>query len=158
MISDALNISSDESDTSDEEHTVKVKKARSKAPQRSTSSAAETKVKSVSKGVPAPRHKKKASQSSISIEAANFFSSNVEFLKATANADSERLKLLKKREDREDKQYDFMVEKGRAEVTLAEREAKVKNAREILTMDGMPDDVKAAARQVILDYFVIAGQ
>jgi hypothetical protein len=43
-------------------------------------------------------------------------------------------------------------------VTLAEHEAKVKNAWEILTMDGMPDDVKAAACQVILDYFVIAGQ
>jgi hypothetical protein len=51
-----------------------------------------------------------------------------------------------------------MVEKERAEMTRAEREAKVKNAREIVTMDGMPEEVKAAARQVLLDYFSIAGQ
>jgi hypothetical protein len=51
-----------------------------------------------------------------------------------------------------------MIEKGRAEVTLAESEAKVRNAKEILTMDGMPEEVKAAARQVLLNYFTIAGQ
>jgi len=47
-----------------------------------------------------------------------------------------------------------MLEKGRAEVILAEHEAKVRNAREILIMDGMPDEVKAAARH----YFTIADQ
>ncbi|KAG2144415.1 uncharacterized protein EDB93DRAFT_1104975 [Suillus bovinus] len=158
MISDALEISSDASDTSDEEHKVKAKKAHSKALQRSTSSATEIKAKSVSKGVPAQCHKKKASQSSISIKAADFFSSNVEFLKATANTDGEQLKLLKKHKDREDKQHDFMVEKGRAEVALAEREARAKNAQEILTMDGMPDEVKDTAHQVLLDYFSIAAR
>ncbi|KAG2097958.1 uncharacterized protein F5147DRAFT_656199 [Suillus discolor] len=44
IISDTLIISSDESDTSDEEHKVKLKKACGKALQRSTSSAAETKA------------------------------------------------------------------------------------------------------------------
>ncbi|KAG2139958.1 hypothetical protein BD769DRAFT_1384265 [Suillus cothurnatus] len=34
-------------------------------------------------------------------------------LESAANTDSEQLKLLKKCKDREDKQYDFMVEKGR---------------------------------------------
>jgi len=132
MISDALEISSDESNTSDEEGQGKSKGKKSHgnaAPEKSASSTTGTRSKSVlQKGVPAPRHKRQASQSNLGTEAAEFFSSNVEFLKATANSDNEQLKLLKKREAREDKHYEFTVEKGRAEVTLAEREAKVKNA------------------------------
>lgn len=127
---------------------------------KSASTVVEKKVKpSSQKGVTAPRHKRKASSpANISNEAAEFFSSNVEFLKATVHSDTERLKLLKSHEIREENQHNFMVEKERAEMTRAEREAKVKNAREIVTMDGMPEEVKAAARQVLLDYFSIAGQ
>lgn len=107
------------------------------------------------KGVPAPRHKRQVSQN-VGNEAANFFASNAEYLKATTNGDSERLKLLKRREVREDKQHGLMMEKGKAEVKLAEIETKVRNAREVLLIDGMPDEVKAAARQVLIDYFTSA--
>ena len=160
MLSDTLDISSEESSASDSSGEAKnggtTKKPKTSRPAQKFTAEKKVKLNS-QKGVPAPRHKRKVSQANVGNEAAEFFSSNVEFLKATAHGDSERLKLLKKREMREEKQHEFIVEKGRAEVSLAEREAKVKNAREMMIMDGIPDEVKAAARQVLLDYFTIAG-
>jgi hypothetical protein len=162
MISDTIDISSEEGSDGESKDSDMERKSKPKAGQparKSVLSAGDKKVKpTMQKGVPAPRHKRKASQTGIGNEAAEFFASNVEFLKATADSDVARLKLLEKRELREDKQYNYMIEKGRAEVTLAESEAKVRNAKEILTMDGMPEEVKAAARQVLLNYFTIAGQ
>jgi hypothetical protein len=83
----------------------------------------------------------------------NVFASNAEYLKATTNGDSEQLKLLKQQEVWEDKQHGLMMEKGKAEVKLAEIETKVRNAWEVLLIDGMLDKVKAAAHQVLIDYF-----
>lgn len=160
MLSDAIEIQSDESsegDASDDgfgsDNSGKKrlkKKPRVMAPKATISK----KNKPVSqKGVPTPRHKRQVSQSNISSEAVNSFASNAKYLKATTSADGECLKLLKRRETREDKQHGFMMEKGKAEVKLAETETKVRNAREVLLIDGMPDEVKAAARQVLIDYF-----
>lgn len=166
MISDAIEIgdSSDEkgdtsddgfsSDKSGKKTSRPKKKPRVTAAPRSTISKKDKPVSQ--KGVPAPRHKRQASQN-IGNEAAIFFATNAEYLKATTSGDSERLKLLKRREIREDKQHGLMMEKGKAEVKLAEVETKVRNAREVLLIDGMPDEVKAAARQVLIDYFT-SGQ
>ncbi|KAG1750581.1 uncharacterized protein EDB91DRAFT_1078599 [Suillus paluster] len=161
-ILDTINISSDEGSDGESKDSDTERKTKPKAGQparKSVLSAGDKKVKPTSqKGVPVPRHKRKASQTGIGSEAAEFFASNVEFLKATADSDIACLKLLEKCELREDKQYNYMVEKGRAEMTLAEHEAKVRHAKEILTTDGMPDKLKAAAHQMLLDYFTIGGQ
>ncbi|KAG1720965.1 hypothetical protein EDD22DRAFT_962669 [Suillus occidentalis] len=128
MISDTIDISSEEGSDGESKDSDMERKSKPKAGQparKSILSAGDKKVKPMmQKGVPAPRHKRKASQTGIGNEAAEFFASNVEFLKATADSDVARLKLLEKRELREDKQYNYMIEKGRAEVTLAESEAK----------------------------------
>ncbi|KAG2363877.1 hypothetical protein BDR07DRAFT_1375461 [Suillus spraguei] len=70
------------------------------------------------KEVPAPQHKCKASQTGIINDAAEFFASNVKFLEATADSDTARLKLLKTCELQEDKQHNYLVEKGKAEVDI----------------------------------------
>ncbi|KAG1734243.1 uncharacterized protein EDB91DRAFT_1084146 [Suillus paluster] len=161
-ISDTIDISSDEGSDGESKDSDTERKTKPKAGQpahKSVLSAGDKKVKpTLQKGVPALRHKRKASQTGIGSEAAEFFASNVEFLKATADSDIACLKLLEKCEFRGDKQYNYMVEKGRAEMTLAEREAKVRHAKEILTTDGMPDKLKAAAHQMLLDYFTIGAR
>jgi hypothetical protein len=170
MISDAIEISSNDeiekSDASDDGFRTdrsdnSAKKTIKKKPtsRKVTATATMNKGKPIScKGVPAPRHKRQVSQNNISGQAVDFFASNAEYLKATTNADNKRLKLLKRRETREDKQHGFMMDKGKAEVKLAETETKVRNAREVLMIDGMPDEVKAAARQVLIDYFTTGSQ
>lgn len=160
MISDALEITSDEessasNDGLDMDNSTQKKIVEKKPLLRGvTATSTIPKKLGSQKGVTAPRHKRQASQN-ISSQAVDFFTSNAEYLRATANADNERLTLLKNREICEDKQHEFMMEKGKAEVKLAEAETKVRNAREVLMIDGMPDEVKAAARQVLIDYFTI---
>ncbi|KAG2745389.1 hypothetical protein P692DRAFT_20877771 [Suillus brevipes Sb2] len=126
-ISDTINISDEESNASNSEGgnsddkgknsgTTRKPNATQSQPAKklkSASTVVEKKVKpSSQKGVTAPQHKWKASSpANISNEAAEFFSSNVEFLKATVHSDTEHLKLLKSREIREENQHNFMVEK-----------------------------------------------
>ncbi|KAG1791927.1 uncharacterized protein HD556DRAFT_1444995 [Suillus plorans] len=102
MISDAINISSDEGSGGESNDSDTERKSKPKAGQparKSVLSAGDKKVKpTTQKGVPAPRHKCKASQTGLGNEAAEFFASNVKFLKATADSDIARLKLLEKRE------------------------------------------------------------
>ncbi|KAG2743575.1 hypothetical protein P692DRAFT_20879011 [Suillus brevipes Sb2] len=132
-ISDAIieigdsNNESNKGDTSDDGFSSdesSKKTTRPKKKPKVTASRSKNEKPVSQKGVPAPRHKRQVSQN-IGNEAANFFASNAEYLKATTNGDSERLKLLKRREVREDKQHGLMMEKGKAEVKLAEIETKL---------------------------------
>ncbi|KAI6011134.1 hypothetical protein EDC04DRAFT_2610023 [Pisolithus marmoratus] len=105
-------------------------------------------------GVPEPRHKKTSSRTGLGSEVAHFLATNVSYLETTAKAENERLELLKKQEDRESQNQEFRRGKEQREVELAEIDAKVRNAREILVMEQMPEDLKMAARNVLMKYLM----
>ncbi|KAI6152497.1 hypothetical protein BKA82DRAFT_4012954 [Pisolithus tinctorius] len=109
----------------------------------------------VQKGITAPRHRCQTSHGGFSTEAAEFFSSNVEYLRSTMESEKERLILLQQKEAQEEKQHDLLMAKGIAEVRQAETNAKVRHAQEVMLMEGMPEEVKAHAREVLLNYFSI---
>ncbi|KAI6039436.1 hypothetical protein EDC04DRAFT_2603200 [Pisolithus marmoratus] len=107
-----------------------------------------------STGVPEPRHKKTLSRTGLGSEVAHFLTMNVSYLETTAKAENEHLELLKKREDRESQNQEFRHGKEQWEVELAEIDAKVRNAQEILVMEQMPEDLKMAARNVLMKYLM----
>ncbi|KAI6004879.1 hypothetical protein EDD15DRAFT_2191635 [Pisolithus albus] len=158
-LSDTVEISSDgENDSETESWKVpsKLDKPTSRKPGSSSSTASKNKAIS-QKGTLSTtlRHRRQISHGGFGTEATEFFSSNTQYLKATMDVDKERLTLLKQREAREEKQHDLLVAKGIAEVRQAEMDAKVRHAREVMLMEGMPEEVKARAREVLLSYFSI---
>ncbi|KAG2070287.1 hypothetical protein BDR04DRAFT_1118471 [Suillus decipiens] len=101
-ISDAIieigdsNNESNKGDTSDDGFSSdeSTKKTQPKKKPKVTTSRSKNEKPISQKGVPAPHHKRQVSQN-IGNEAANFFASNAEYLKATTSGNSKRLKLLK---------------------------------------------------------------
>jgi len=103
--------------------------------------------KPASKGVPMPRHKRQqASHTSVSSELGNYLTSNAEYMRYMMKSDRDRMKIQEKRENRQN-------EKDEADAKAARVEARVKHAREVLTDEKMPDEMKEVARKVLMDYF-----
>ncbi|KIO08884.1 hypothetical protein M404DRAFT_22703 [Pisolithus tinctorius Marx 270] len=162
-LSDAVEINSNDEDDSDFEVKIqanplascKFEKPTSRKPTSTMTPPASKGKVAVQKGITAPRHRHQTSHGGFSTEAAEFFSSNVEYLRSTMESEKERLILLQQKEAQEEKQHDLLMAKGIAEVRQAETDAKVRHAQEVMLMEGMPEEVKARACEVLLNYFSI---
>ncbi|KAG1804016.1 hypothetical protein EV424DRAFT_1581703 [Suillus variegatus] len=149
-ISDTIEISSDE-DAKDANSGFESADAEAKPARKSTAkggtASTKTQEKSLtSRGVPAPRHKRQSSRTSMGSELAEYLTSNAEYMRHMMKSDNDRLKIQQKRENRQD-------EKQAADARAAQVEARVRNAREVLADEMMPDDMKEVARKVLMDYF-----
>jgi hypothetical protein len=143
-ISDTNEISSDEGAGSDgfESTDVEEKPARKKGDRASTKRQGTPSLK----GVPAPCHKWKSSCTSMGSELVDYLALNAEYMQYMMKSDHEHMKIQQKHENRQDK-------KEAAGVRAAQVEARVRNEREVLENEAMPDDMKEVARKVLLDYF-----
>ncbi|KIK73274.1 hypothetical protein PAXRUDRAFT_21039 [Paxillus rubicundulus Ve08.2h10] len=154
-ISDTIEITSDEDHNNDSDGSESLEvdmKLLKKHTAKATVVSAKQKGKSaVSKGVPVPHHKRQASHTSMGGELTEYLTSNAKYMWYMMKSDQQRMKIQQRHEDRQD-------EKEEAGVKLALQEAKVKNAREVLKNEKMPDNMKAIAQQVLMDYFANENQ
>jgi hypothetical protein len=95
-------------------------------------------------------HIMKSSRTSMGSELADYLASNAEYMRYMMKSDHEHMKIQQKCENRQD-------EKEAAGARAAQVEARVRNAREVLANEAMPDDMKEVARKVLLDYFTNAN-
>ncbi|KAF8437699.1 hypothetical protein L210DRAFT_875583 [Boletus edulis BED1] len=109
------------------------------------------KVKLEASGVPESRQKRTTASPKPCLEM-TCLQTNPAFLETTSNAKNSRLELLKQREQQELRSQEIRLVKERKEAELAEINAKVKTAREILATPDMPEDLKEAAKSVLLQY------
>ncbi|KAF9237087.1 hypothetical protein BU15DRAFT_63468 [Melanogaster broomeanus] len=154
-LSDPNLTSGDESGDSDME--IQVMKAKMKPTGSASMKPVRKDKPSLQKGVPVSRHKRQTSQGSTSTGAAEFFSASNEYMKAVTKGDNDRLELLRRCEDREDRRADYLKDKELVENKIVAMNARVKNAMEVLRMDGIPEDIKEEARAMLKNYFATTG-